>query len=75
SIALAPHGTGGLHHGDAVTYKTNNAKRFLMRLENWALRNPGYVAVILILSWMMGNTNKQRAVYVLLMLMIAPVYG
>ncbi|ATN29922.1 polyprotein [Long Pine Key virus] len=75
SVALVPHGTGGLHHGDAPTHATDNIWLFMTRIESWALRHPGQVAVVVIIGYFLGKTTAQRVIFTMLMLLVAPAYS
>ncbi|YP_009259651.1 truncated polyprotein [Chaoyang virus] len=76
SVALAPHGTGNLHTGEAPMWKSHtDASKYLQRVERWALRNPGYLGILVAIGWLLGRTTAQRVIYITLLVLIGPAYS
>nr|7L30_a Chain a, prM protein [Binjari virus]7L30_b Chain b, prM protein [Binjari virus]7L30_c Chain c, prM protein [Binjari virus] len=76
AITIAPHGEAGLRVGSTKHWTSRaTPQRYLMRVEKWVLRHPLPALVLVVLGWMMGRSHGQRAMYIVLMLLVAPSYG
>nr|AIU94742.1 polyprotein [Naranjal virus] len=54
---------------------TDVAMKHLVKVETWALRNPGFAFVAITLGWMLGNSTSQKIIFTLLLLLVAPAYS
>nr|YP_164810.1 matrix protein M [Usutu virus]7LCG_B Chain B, Membrane protein M [Usutu virus]7LCG_D Chain D, Membrane protein M [Usutu virus]7LCG_F Chain F, Membrane protein M [Usutu virus]7LCH_B Chain B, Membrane protein M [Usutu virus]7LCH_D Chain D, Membrane protein M [Usutu virus]7LCH_F Chain F, Membrane protein M [Usutu virus] len=75
SIAVQTHGESMLANKKDAWLDSTKASRYLMKTENWIIRNPGYAFVAVLLGWMLGSNNGQRVVFVVLLLLVAPAYS
>nr|AID60238.1 polyprotein [Usutu virus] len=75
SIAVQTHGESMLANKKDAWLDSTKASRYLMKTDNWIIRNPGYAFVAVLLGWMLGSNNGQRVVFVVLLLLVAPAYS
>nr|AUS91146.1 polyprotein [Barkedji virus]AUS91147.1 polyprotein [Barkedji virus] len=75
SVAIAPHGNGGLSTRKDKWLAADASMLHLQKVERWMISNPGYAAVAVFLGYMLGTTTVQKAVLVILLLMVAPAYS
>ncbi|ACJ64915.2 polyprotein [T'Ho virus] len=75
SINIAPHGESTLEHRSTPWMDGAKTRRYLSKVENWILRNPGYAIVSVALAWMLGSNRTQKVVFALLLLMVVPAYS
>nr|QJW38943.1 polyprotein [Saint Louis encephalitis virus] len=75
SISVQHHGDSTLATKNTPWLDTVKTTKYLTKVENWVLRNPGYALVALAIGWMLGSNNTQRVVFVIMLMLIAPAYS
>ncbi|AHW82954.1 polyprotein [Nhumirim virus] len=75
SVALSPHGEGGLKVRGNKWLATDASVLHLQKVERWMLSNPGYALVAGVLGAMLGTTMVQKVVITGLLLLVAPAYS
>nr|5WSN_B Chain B, M protein [Japanese encephalitis virus]5WSN_D Chain D, M protein [Japanese encephalitis virus]5WSN_F Chain F, M protein [Japanese encephalitis virus]5YWO_B Chain B, JEV M protein [Japanese encephalitis virus]5YWO_D Chain D, JEV M protein [Japanese encephalitis virus]5YWO_F Chain F, JEV M protein [Japanese encephalitis virus]5YWP_B Chain B, JEV M protein [Japanese encephalitis virus]5YWP_D Chain D, JEV M protein [Japanese encephalitis virus]5YWP_F Chain F, JEV M protein [Japanese len=74
SVSVQTHGESSLVNKTETWLDSTKATRYLMKTENWIIRNPGYAFLAAVLGWMLGSNNGQRVVFTILLLLVAPAY-
>ncbi|AAV34152.1 polyprotein [Aroa virus] len=54
---------------------TDVIMKHLIKVETWALRNPGFALVAITLGWMLGSNRSQKIIFTILLLLVAPAYN
>nr|UBB38803.1 polyprotein [Stratford virus] len=75
STNIAGHADSTLDSRGAVWMDTKKAASYLTKAESWALRNPGYALVAVILGWNLGTSKAQKIIFTIMILLIAPAYS
>nr|NP_775665.1 matrix protein M [Japanese encephalitis virus] len=75
SVSVQTHGESSLVNKKEAWLDSTKATRYLMKTENWIIRNPGYAFLAATLGWMLGSNNGQRVVFTILLLLVAPAYS
>nr|WOE87815.1 polyprotein [Japanese encephalitis virus] len=75
SVSVQTHGESSLVNKKEAWLDSTKATRYLMKTENWIIRNPGYAFLAVALGWMLGSNNGQRVVFTILLLLVAPAYS
>nr|WHA03979.1 polyprotein [Tembusu virus] len=70
------------HHGESLLEAKNTpwmdstkATKYLTKVENWALRNPGYALAAIFIGWNLGTTRSQKIIFTIMLMLIAPAYS
>nr|AIU94743.1 polyprotein [Ntaya virus] len=70
------------HHGESLLEAKNTpwmdstkATKYLTKVENWAIRNPGYALAAAIVGWNLGTTKAQKIIFTIMLMLIAPAYS
>nr|WCD39401.1 polyprotein [Ilheus virus] len=75
AINIPHHGESHLENRATPWMDTTKTTKYLTKVENWVIRNPGYALVALATAWMLGSNTPQRVVFMIMMMLIAPAYS
>nr|AYA58334.1 polyprotein [Spondweni virus]AYA58335.1 polyprotein [Spondweni virus]AYA58336.1 polyprotein [Spondweni virus]AYA58337.1 polyprotein [Spondweni virus] len=75
SITLPSHASQKLETRSSTWLESREYSKYLMKVENWILRNPGYALVAAVIGWTLGSSRSQKIIYVTLLMLVAPAYS
>nr|AWA45337.1 polyprotein [Bagaza virus] len=75
SITVHHHGESLLEAKNTPWMDSTKATKYLTKVENWAIRNPGYALAAAIIGWNLGTTKSQKIIFTIMLMLIAPAYS
>nr|YP_009227184.1 membrane glycoprotein m [Spondweni virus]6ZQV_B Chain B, Genome polyprotein [Spondweni virus]6ZQV_D Chain D, Genome polyprotein [Spondweni virus]6ZQV_F Chain F, Genome polyprotein [Spondweni virus] len=75
SITLPSHASQKLETRSSTWLESREYSKYLIKVENWILRNPGYALVAAVIGWTLGSSRSQKIIFVTLLMLVAPAYS
>nr|ATG32103.1 polyprotein [Rocio virus] len=75
SVNIPSHGESQLENRGTPWLDTAKTTKYLTKVENWMIRNPGYAIVAVAAAWMLGSNTSQKVIFTIMLLLIAPAYS